>query len=218
KSPGVTVDKDENLNMNGKNGVQVYVDGRPTPLTGADLAAYLKSMQSSQVESIELITNPSAKYEAAGNAGIINIRLKKNKSFGTNGSVNAGWNIGTYGKYNGGASLNYRNKKINIFSNYSFNYGPNQQSLTINRTVLDSLFDQHGSFRMLANAHNFKVGADYFLNKKNTLGVIVNGTLADPSITNYSHTVISNTTTNTVDRILIADNSSKMKRHNSNVN
>jgi len=218
KSPGVLLDKDENISLAGKNGVQVYIDGRVTPLAGADLATYLKTLQSSQIESIELITNPSAKYDAAGNAGIINIRLKKNKALGTNGSLNAGWNIGTYAKYNAGASMNYRNKKINIFSTYSFNYGINQNFITINRTVLDSLFDQHGSFRMIGNAHNFKFGADYFLNKKNTLGVIVNGTLADPSITNYSHTVISNTTTNTVDRILIADNSSKMKRHNSNVN
>ena len=218
KSPGVLLDKDENISLAGKNGVQVYIDGRVTPLAGADLATYLKTLQSSQIEAIELITNPSAKYDAAGNAGIINIRLKKNKALGTNGSVNAGWNIATYAKYNAGASMNYRNKNINIFSTYSFNYGFNQNFITINRTVLDSLFDQHGSFRMLGNAHNYKFGADYFLNKKNTLGVIVNGTLADPSITNYSHTVISNTTTNTVDRILIADNSSKMKRHNSNVN
>ncbi|HVF96935.1 MAG TPA: TonB-dependent receptor, partial [Flavisolibacter sp.] len=94
KAPGVTVDKDENLSVNGKNGVQVYIDGRPSPLTGADLANYLKSMQSSQIEAIEIITNPSAKYEAAGNAGIINIRLKKNKAFGTNGSVTAGYAIG----------------------------------------------------------------------------------------------------------------------------
>jgi iron complex outermembrane receptor protein len=95
KAPGVLVDKDDNISLAGKNGVQIYIDGKPTPLSGADLAAYLKSIQSSQIESIELITNPSAKYEAAGNAGIINIRFKKNKTFGTNGSVNAGWNIGT---------------------------------------------------------------------------------------------------------------------------
>ncbi len=218
KSPGVLLDKDENISLAGKNGVQVYIDGRVTPLAGADLAAYLKTLQSAQIESIELITNPSAKYDAAGNAGIINIKLKKNKSLGMNGSVNAGWNIGTYAKYNAGASLNYRNKKINLFSTYSFNYGPNQNSMTINRTVLDSLFDQHGTFRMVGNAHNFKVGADYFIDKKNTVGVIVNGTLADPSLSNYSHTVISNTTTNTVNRILIADNKSSMKRHNTNVN
>ena len=218
KSPGVSLDKDEGISLAGKNGVQVYIDGRVTPLSGTDLAIYLKTLQSSQIESIELITNPSAKYDAAGNAGIINIRLKKNKALGTNGSVNAGWNVGTYAKYNGGASLNYRNKKINIFSNYSFSYGPTQQSLTINRTVLDSLFDQHGTIRMVANAHNFKVGADYFLDKKNTLGVIVNGTFADPKTTNYSETPISNTTTNTVDRILIADNSNILQRHNTNVN
>src|SRR4029078_12247028 len=80
KSPGVLVDKDDNLSLSGRNGVQVYIDGRPSPLTGSDLAAYLKSLQSSQIEAIEIISNPSAKYDAAGNAGIINIRLKKNKS------------------------------------------------------------------------------------------------------------------------------------------
>lgn len=94
KSPGVLLDKDDNISLAGKNGVQVYIDGRSNPLSGQDLANYLKSLQSTQIESIELITNPSAKYDAAGNAGIINIRLVKNKSLGTNGSVNAGWNIG----------------------------------------------------------------------------------------------------------------------------
>ena len=80
KSPGVLLDKDDNISLAGKNGVQIYIDGRPTPLSGQDLANYLKSLQSSQIEAIELITNPSAKYDAAGNAGIINIRLIKNKS------------------------------------------------------------------------------------------------------------------------------------------
>ena len=79
KSPGVMVDKDDNISLSGKNGVQVYIDGRPTPLSGAELSAYLKTMQSSSIEAIEIITNPSAKYDAAGNAGIINIRLKKIK-------------------------------------------------------------------------------------------------------------------------------------------
>jgi len=77
KSPGVLVDKDDNVSLAGKNGVKIYIDGKPSPLSGTDLAYYLKSLQSSQIESIELITNPSAKYEAEGNAGIINIRLKK---------------------------------------------------------------------------------------------------------------------------------------------
>ena len=123
KSPGVTVDKDDNISLAGKNGVQVYIDGKPSPLTGTDLTSYLKSMQSAQIESIEIITNPSAKYEAAGNAGIINIRLKKNKAFGTNGSVNLGYAQGHYAKYNGGVNLNHRNRKINVFGNYNYNNG-----------------------------------------------------------------------------------------------
>jgi iron complex outermembrane recepter protein len=218
KSPGVLLDKDDNISLAGKNGVQVYIDGRATPLSGADLANYLKSMQSSQIEAIELITNPSAKYDAAGNAGIINIRLKKNKSLGANGSVNAGWNIATYAKYNAGASLNYRNKKINIFSTYSFSYTPNEQHLNIKRTVLDSLFDQQGTILDVRKSHNFKIGTDYFINKKNTIGVMVNGILADPASTSNSRTSISNVTTNTVDRILVAENHNSMKRHNANIN
>ncbi|RYY43582.1 MAG: TonB-dependent receptor, partial [Chitinophagaceae bacterium] len=122
KAPGVMVDKDDNLSLSGKNGVRIYIDGKPSPLSGTDLADFLKSMQSSNVESIEIITNPSAKYDAAGNAGIINIRLKKNKNLGTNGSVNAGWGIGNFPKYNGGLSINNRNAKTNIFGTYNYNY------------------------------------------------------------------------------------------------
>jgi hypothetical protein len=218
KSPGVLLDKDDNISLAGKNGVQVYIDGRSTPLSGQDLANYLKSLQSSQIEAIELITNPSAKYDAAGNAGIINIRLVRNKSLGANGSVNAGWNIGTYAKYNAGASLNYRNKKINIFSTYNFSYTPNEQHLEVRRTVLDSLFNQSGSIFDVRRSHSFKVGADYFINKKNTIGVMVNGIVADPTSTTNSKTFISNTTTGKVDRILIADNNSDLKRHNANIN
>jgi hypothetical protein len=218
KSPGVLVDKDENLSVNGKNGVQVYVDGRPTPLSGQDLSNYLKSIQSSSIESIEIITNPSAKYEAAGNAGIINIRLKKNKSLGTNGSVNAGINVGHYPKYNGGITLNHRNKNMNIYGNYSFNKGENINHMSLYRTVADSLFDQHGTMKMNNESHNYKAGVDFFLDKKNVVGLMVNGTFSHPSLDNYSRTNISYQPTKTTDRILVADNSSLMKRNNVNLN
>lgn len=218
KSPGVLLDKDDNITLAGKNGVQVYIDNRQTPLSGQDLGAYLKTLQSSQIEAIEIITNPSAKYDAAGNAGIINIRLVKNKSLGTNGSVNAGWNIGTYAKYNAGASLNYRNKSINIFSNYTYSYAPNEQNITVRRNVLDSLFDQAGTVLDTRRAHNFKAGADYFINKKNTIGVMVNGIVSDPISNSSTKTFISNTNTHTVSRVLVADNNNRMKRHNANVN
>jgi outer membrane receptor protein involved in Fe transport len=122
--------------------VQIYIDGKPSPLSGADLAAFLKSLQSAQIEAIEIITNPSAKYDAAGNAGIINFRLKKNKSFGTNGSVNAGYNIGVYRKFNGGFSLNNRNKYVNIFGNYNYNNSNNYNNFKLYREQLDTIFDQ----------------------------------------------------------------------------
>jgi iron complex outermembrane receptor protein len=218
KSPGVLLDKDDNISMAGKNGVQVYVDGRVTPLSGQDLATYLKTLQSSQIEGIELITNPSAKYDAAGNAGIINIKLVKNKSLGTNGSVNAGWNIATTAKYNAGASLNYRNKSINFFSTYSFSYAPNEQHISIYRTVLDSLFDQAGVIKDVRRSHNFKIGADYFINKRSTIGVTVNGVLADPTSTSNNKTYISKAGASAIDRILLADNHTSLKRHNANIN
>src|SRR6478672_1326103 len=176
KSPGVTVDKDENISLSGKNGVQVYIDGRPSPLSGSDLANYLKSLQSSQIEAIELITNPSAKYEAAGNAGIINIRLKRNKSYGANGTLNAGWNIGTYAKYNGGGSLNYRNKKWNLFSTYNYNQGLRANYMNLYRTTaVDTSFTQRSIMTGTYTGHNFKAGADYYADSRNTFGVMVNG-------------------------------------------
>jgi hypothetical protein len=218
KSPGVTVDKDDNLSLSGKNGVQVYIDGRPTPLSGQDLANYLKSMQSSQIEAIELITNPSAKYEAAGNAGIINIRLKKNKAFGTNGTANVGFSASQNTRYNGGFSLNHRNKDINVFGNYNYNQGKNQNVLTIRRTILDSLFDTKGEMIFNNKSHNFKAGLDYFIDKKNTIGVMVNGNFSEPVFANVSHTIIYHAPTNTVNRILVADNKNSMKRDNINYN
>ncbi|MBS1608289.1 MAG: TonB-dependent receptor, partial [Bacteroidetes bacterium] len=218
KSPGVMVDKDDNLSLAGKNGVQIYIDGRPTPLTGKDLSDYLKSIQSTQIESIEIITNPSAKYDAAGNAGIINIRLKKNKSFGTNGSVNAGYGIGIYPKYNGGLSLNHRNSKVNIFGNYTFNDNINESSMKLHRELLDTLFDQQSKIYLKNVSHGYKGGVDYFVNKFNTVGVIISGNSTDMTISNYSRTPISYIPTGVVDRILVADNSSKSKRNNTDFN
>ncbi|MEP7163545.1 MAG: TonB-dependent receptor [Ferruginibacter sp.] len=218
KAPGVLLDKDDNISLAGKNGVQIYVDGKPTPLSGADLTAYLKTIQSSQIEAVEIITNPSAKYEAAGNAGIINIRLKKNKSFGTNGSVNAGYAIGLMPKYNGGLSLNHRNKKINIFSSYNYNRGRNENKFNLFRHLGDTIFDQHSKFTTHNQSHGFKAGLDYFMNKKSTIGIMINGNFANNELGNYSRTDIIFAPTNTIDRILVADNNNETKRNNANFN
>jgi iron complex outermembrane receptor protein len=219
KSPGVTVDKDDNISLSGKNGVQVYIDGKPSPLSGTDLANYLKSMQSTQIESIELITNPSAKYEAAGNAGIINIRLKKNKSYGVNGSVNAGWNIATFAKYNGGFNLNYRYKKVNMFGSYNYNRNRNLNTFNLYRTTnVDTSFDQHSEMLGRNKSNNFKAGIDYYVNRFSTLGVMVNGNISENQFKNISRTDIAYMPSKTIDRLLVANNTSSGERENMNFN
>ena len=218
KSPGVLVDKDDNLSLSGKNGVQVYIDGRPSPLSGKDLSNYLKTLQSTSIEAIEIITNPSAKYDAAGNAGIINIRLKKNKLFGTNGSVTAGYNIGTYPKYNGGFSLNHRNKKINAFGNYTINRSLLSDYINIYRIQLDTIFDSQSENKLLILAHNYKAGLDYLINDRNTIGVMINGNFSNLDFSNLSTTKISYQPTGTPERTLIADNTNEMNRRQANAN
>lgn len=218
KSPGVIVDKDDNIIMSGKNGVQVYIDGKPSPLAGKDLTDYLRTIQSSQVEAVELITNPSAKYDAAGNAGIINIRLKKNKSFGTNGSATAGYNIGIYPKYNGGISLNHRNKKVNVFGNYNYNRATSQNVFNLYRELLDTTFDQNTTIVFKNKSHGFKTGVDFFVNKNNTIGIMVNGSIADLNITNEGRTPITYKPTGVVNRILVAPNNTDLNRSNVNFN
>jgi len=218
KSPGVTVDKDDNLGLAGKNGVKVYIDGKPSPLAGADLANYLRSIQSAQVEAIELITNPSAKYDAAGNAGIINIKLKKNKAFGSNGSVNAGYNIGVYPKYNGDINFNHRNKGVNIFGNYSYSNSKVNSPFNLYRIVLDTIFNNNVNLIMGTKSHVFKTGADIFIDTKNTLGVLINGNLSENSFNNNSRTLISYQPTGAVNRILMTNNVNKLKNHNVNFN
>jgi iron complex outermembrane recepter protein len=219
KAPGVMIDKDDNISLSGKNGVQIYIDGRPSPLTGQDLASFLKSLQSSQIEAIEIITNPSARYEAAGNAGIINIRLKKNKSFGTNGSVYTGWNIGTYPKYNAGFNFNHRNAKFNAFGNYNYFRARYANYMNMFReTVTDSFFQQHNDMQFKTNSHGFKAGMDFFLSKKSTVGFITNGNLADQHFGTEGHVFISDMATKNIDRLLIANNSNDINRDNVNVN
>lgn len=218
KSPGVLVDKDENISLSGKNGVQVYIDGRPSPLAGKNLSDYLKTLQANQIEAIEIITNPSAKYDAAGNAGIINIKLKKDKTIGTNGSINTGVNFGIFPKYNGSISLNNRNNKANVFGSYSYNKSRNEMFMQFRRELLDSLFEQKTTMLSNSNSHNIKAGADIFINKKSTLGFIVTGNISDNNMNNFSRTPISYMPSGTVNRILVADNTNDMSNTNFNFN
>ncbi len=180
KSPGVQVDNNDNISMKGKTGVRVYVDGKMMQLDTKDLAAYLKSINSNDIEAIEMISNPSAKYDASGNAGIINLRLKKNKKYGTNGSVNLGFVQGVTPKGNGSLNLNYRDKKINLFGNAGTNIGINRNTIDLYRIQKDTLYDQETAMNSDDKSVNIKAGADFFINNKNTIGVL--------ATTNFSNT------------------------------
>jgi hypothetical protein len=194
KSPGVMVDKDGNISLKGKQGVQIFIDGRPTYLSGQDLANYLKGLESSQLDQIEIMTNPPAKYDAAGNSGVINIRTKKNKMKGFNGSITAGASQGVYFKTNENISLNYRNGKVNLFGNYSYGRWNNFQELTIHRLYKNdegssrAMFDQVANMNNHSDNNNLKLGMDYYLSKKTTLGVVLNSfyNAADFSSSNRS--------------------------------
>ncbi len=182
KAPGVSVDKDGNVSLKGKSGVVIYIDGRPSYLSGQDLANMLRNMNANQLEQIEIMTNPPAKYDAAGNAGIINIKTKKNKQFGYNGSITTGYTQGKYARFNESFSFNYRTKKVNFFSNLNYNRNHRGDALYITRNFreastkqIKSIFDQSTSMENQRNYYYAKVGADFFVSKKTTLGVVMNG-------------------------------------------
>lgn len=218
KSPGVSTDKDDNISMQGKNGVKIYVDGKPTQMSGTDLAAYLRSINSTDMESIEMITNPSAKYDASGNAGIINIRLKKNKNYGANGNFTTGINIGHTVKSNSSLSLNYRNKKINLFSNYSNNFGKFRNIFDLYRIQNDSIYDQHSPSNSDNRTHNIKAGIDYFLNRTSTVGAMITANFNNNSSLTNSKTLISPEDTHIPSRILYASNNVPGTRNNIDYN
>lgn len=182
KSPGISVDKDGNISLKGKQGVIVMIDNRPTYLSATDLANMLKNLPSSNLDQIEIMTNPPAKFDASGNAGVINIKTKKTKTMGYNGSITASYAQGVYPKTNLSTNLNYRHNKLNFFGNASTYYNENFGNLDIVRnfrditgTTLLSTFDQNAYSARNNKGYNYKLGVDYFMTKKTTFGVVVTG-------------------------------------------
>ncbi len=208
KAPGVSLDPNENISLNGKTGILIYIDGKQTYMSQSDLTNLLKSMRSDQIDKIEIISNPSARYDAAGKA-IINIITIKNTNFGTNGSVNAGAavvlgptvplretngglnykNLGNAPRYNASLNLNNREGKVNLFGNFNYNVPQSPGNSQGFRTVDGALYDQYSySHNLVANLY-YKAGLDYFLNDKTTLGVLATGSNGhwenlSPTVTN----------------------------------
>src|SRR6267142_2470144 len=152
--PGVIIDKDDNISLNGRQGVAVMINEKLTYLNPAQLATLLRSSDGNTIKSIEIITNPSAKYDATGNAGIINIKLKKGSRTGTNGSIVAGAGYGRYGKDNETISLNHKQGNLNLFGSFSHLDDKHYIDVNLRRIVTDSsgttYFNQYSS-RVLQN-------------------------------------------------------------------
>lgn len=195
KSPGVMVDNDGNISLKGKQGVKILIDGKPTYLSATDLANYLKNMSASQLDQIEIMSQPPAKYDAAGNSGVINLTTKKNKNNGFNGSITLSAIIARYFKTPNSVNFNWRQGKFNIYGNYGyawwegFNEVNGNNSLRANaNTPFDRYTLQHTYGRYSDRGQNFRAGVDYFADKKTTIGISVNGTIDKEWFTSGSTT------------------------------
>lgn len=197
RSPGVTIDPNDNIALKGRQGVIIMIDGKPSPMNGADLVNYLRGLPSNSIDRIEIITNPSSKYDAAGNSGIIDIRLKKDQRMGTNGTFNAGYGQGVYPKANTGISMNHRDKKFNLFGSYNYGYRKN-----LNHLYLDRNFYENGIFtgsdlkdnfsRAPFNSNTIRLGADFYASKKTIIGVVLNSNLNHFTRKNNNSSIVMN--------------------------
>ncbi len=199
KSPGVIIDKDNQISLRGKQGVLVMINGKNQYLTGEELTRLLESMPAENIQNIEIITNPSAKYDAEGNAGIINIRLKKNNNVGFNGSVNAGARQGQRFTYSSGLNFNYRSNKINIYGSGSMYYWKGFQDLKIKRIIPfnegETIFDQKSDMKDEEKGSNARLGIDYNITDKTTIGVLYNFNREKDLWNNDNNTEITGTNT-----------------------
>jgi hypothetical protein len=196
KLPGVLVDQDGNIRLRGKQGVIVVIDEKPTALSGQDLVNMLKGMSAANIQKIEIITNPSAKWDASGNSGILNIVMKKNKLEGYNGSVNFTYGQGRYPKYNSSLSFNYKRDRLNLFFNYSYSNRKGFNNLLINRKFfsnreLNETFITNNYIILPFITHNPRFGIDYSLSDKTTLSLLTTGftNVFKPSTENHTDIV-----------------------------
>lgn len=184
KAPGVRVDQNDNISLKGKSGVMIWIDGKQTPLSGTDLANVLKSMPSNSIDKIEIISNPGARYDAAGNAGIINIKTKRDQRMGMNGLATLSYGQGIYPKYGAGLNMNYRNKKFNAYASYNYAERYWFNHLMLDRRFLDPAdndaqqfrYDQDNYALFDFKNHIANAGMDYSLSKKTTVGISGNYT------------------------------------------
>jgi len=222
KLPGVTIDNSDNISLKGLQGVKVLIDDKPTYVSSTQLASILKGMQGKNVDKIEIIENPSARYDAEGNSGIINIKTKHNKARGFNGSVNTGITVASKFGWNGGLDLNAKTGKFNIYGNYSnYNWKGTNGMLASRRFTSTAL---EGAYQIITNdgtydgnSQNYKIGMDYYVAKKHVISALFRGNAGQNINTEKNKTEFTDKFQN-VDSMLITNSNSKHAWRNQTYN
>jgi outer membrane receptor protein involved in Fe transport len=216
-APGVVVDGQDQISLNNKSGVVVMIDGQRTRMSGQDLAMILKSIPANTIDNIELITNPSAKYDAEGSAGIININLRRDRSLGTNGSVQASVQQAEVNTtVSTSLNLNHRTENMNLYGAMSYHKGGWNEKTQLTRVVTDDsgtqkIFDQQDTRQITWDSPSFRAGADFFLGEKHTVGVLASGFWSDGEGGNSGQSQILNAE-GTIDSTLFSNNNAPSMR------
>jgi hypothetical protein len=219
RAPGVSIDQNNQISLNGKTGVNVMIDGKLTYLPPAELATLLRSMNANNIAAIEVISNPAARYDASGNSGIINIKLKKNTLEGFNGTITAGGGYGGYGKTNASINLNYRSGKWNHFLNYGYAFNKRYTDVFTKRvTLLNNgtpvYYTQQLDRIQRLPSHAWQAGSELQWNSRNLIAIIMSGNYNERNTDNDSFTQIKSQPDNEADSTFILTNDQRYRWHN----
>lgn len=223
KSPGIIVDQNGTITFKGKSGIQVFIDDKPTYLSGSELEAYLKSLPASTLDKIELMTNPPAKYDAAGGAGIINIVSKRSKAKGFNATLTSRFSQGKKNGNRQGMNFNYMQDKIRLFGSIGFSeYNPINDLFIFRKFKnsdgsTNSLFYQNSLMEAKSRSTYARVGMDYYLSEKTTIGVGLSGILKTDNQKSDVKSEVTNASS-VLDSSIVAYNRQKEKFRNGGIN
>lgn len=207
KAPGVVVDNSNNISVLSRTGVLIYVDGKRLPLNGDDISSYLENISAEQIDRIDIITNPGAKYEAEGNAGIIDIRLKKDQNHGANGSISGSISHGRKTRGSINASANYRNSTLNTFGSIGYQDNEMWNTLFFDNYQNGLLLQENNLTEAQRDNINYRWGTDFFISENSTIGFLIGGNNTNSSSISNNRVKISSLSTPTIiDSILVADN------------
>ncbi|GAB3018434.1 TonB-dependent receptor domain-containing protein [Spirosoma pulveris] len=197
QAPGVVIDPNDNIRMAGKQGVNVFIDGKPTNLSASDLANLLRATPASGIDKVELITNPSARFDAQGGAGIINIRFRRDKSLGLNGNASAGYGQSDHHRASAAVDLNYRTRQLNLFSNVAVSDNYQITNVRLDRQTGGGQFLQRGYDTDGTRAVVYKAGVDFIIDShqaipRQTIGLIVSGNVSGNRFGTFTTTQLIN--------------------------